>query len=120
MKHQIFINPKNVIEVRVLGDVTFDDVNFLGQQVIQNISLLEDKGHLVNILIDYVKTGNIEALAIPLARTIAKNLDFHKIAGIDSANANTTVIEEAAKTAKIENRLRLFKTRAEAEAWLSE
>lgn len=120
MEHQIFINPNNIIEVHLSGDITFDDVNFLGQQAIKHASLLEDKGYQVNILMDYAEAGNTEALAVPLAKTISKNLEFHKIACINSSEENTKIIEEVAKGAKVEDRFLVFKTRAEAEAWLSE
>lgn len=120
MKHTVEINSNNVIEAHLSGDVTFDDVNNLGQMVIKNATLLDDRGFLVNILIDYAEAGNTEELAVSLGKTIAKNLEFHKIAAINSSEANTKIVEDVAKEAKVEDRMRLFKTRAEAEAWLSE
>ncbi|MBI3282623.1 STAS/SEC14 domain-containing protein [Candidatus Curtissbacteria bacterium] len=120
MQHRVFINSDNFIEAQIIGDIGLSEIAKLGQQVVNNITLLEENGRKINILIDYSKGTKTEEFGIALSKSIAKNLKFNKIAGFAANEETTKVIEEVNKAAGSENKIRLFKTRSEAEAWLKE
>lgn len=120
MKHSIFINQNQVVEVHIVGDVSVDDVSTLGQKLITNITELERKGYRIDMLIDYSQGTNTEDLALALAKVITKGLVFHRIAGFAANETTTKVVAEVTKATNLEHKIRLFQTREEAEAWLGE
>lgn len=120
MEHQIFINSNNFIEAHIIGNVSSAEIVNLGQRLVSFVTILENGGHKINILIDYTRGTNTDEFAVTLAKSIVKSLQFHKVAGFDANESTTKIVKEITKTSNLENKIRLFQTRQEAETWLKE
>ncbi len=120
MQHTVFINPNNIIEIHFLGDISYDDLNNIAPKIVEYGTVLGDEGYDTKILLDYTNSTNTEELAATLAKAIAKSISFRKAAGFGANEASRKVFDEVVRTANVEDKVHIFDTRAEAEAWLSQ
>lgn len=118
MSHSVFLNPNNVIEVKVGEIVNVEDALSLGKQVLDLSTKVEDLGLDVKILIDSTEEKEWGAKVMPLLSIIFREIKFKKGAIFGShaelAKMQRLVVEKA----NIQDRGKVFETRAEAETWL--
>lgn len=119
MNHSVFLNSKNVIEVKVGEIVNVDDALSLGKQVLDLSTKVEDLGLDVKILIDSTDEKEWGAKVMPLLSIIFSQIKFKRGAIFGSHAELAKMQRMVVEKANIADRGRVFETRAEAEEWIN-
>lgn len=119
MTHQVFLNPNNIIEIHLVGDITPEDMAYLGKEVIRLSTDVDKQGLPIKLLADYTKAGLTQTLVVTLAKSLLKAIQIDRMATYGTDALTTKTIAEVLESGDYKEKIKLFNTRAEAEAWLA-
>jgi hypothetical protein len=80
MKHLVFINSKNQIEIRIVGPIQYEDAQFLSQSAITLETQLQDIGKDVKVLADATHAGDLDAKGGQFIASMLKDSNLSKLA----------------------------------------
>jgi len=119
MRHTIFINPDDIIEIRFDGELNFKDNLELGKKVLTLTTTVKDQGKQAKLLVDFTNLTSRNPLTTRLNIAIVKDLESVKIAGYGADDKSVKDVEEITTQTDTKDRIRLFSSRQEAENWLA-
>lgn len=119
MNHNIFLNEKGLIELRIGGEVSITEAVDLGRQGMSLITELEDQNKPVLFLLDSTNSPpEMSEPTIRMSAVIFKAVHFNFAASYGASpqarQRQETILRLAGKT----DIFKAFETRTEAETWL--
>jgi hypothetical protein len=118
MEHKIFINPKGYIEVVYNGTISQEENRMVIEEIIKCISTLDDQGKKVKILMDNTNAKEMNPSSLDFSTLAMRDMEYDRIAGFGADDINTESIMKIILSSEVRDKVRLFKTRSEAEEWL--
>lgn len=120
MNHQIFLDTEGFIEIKVIGPVSEANSLEMGEKIYRLASEIHGRGGEVNILVDSSQEGSWGDVVPQLFAIVFKTINFRRGA-IFGATAEVTALQKkVVESAGIKEKGKVFATRPEAVAWLSE
>lgn len=117
---KIFLNSKNIAEVRFIGDQTEATVDQAIKSIVAFANRLVTPHRKPVFLIDYAEMGKSTMASRQRAIRGMKEIPFQKMAGINAGAVIKFFTNAIAGITGNSDRARHFSTRAEAERWLLE
>ena len=121
MKHSVFINENNYIEIIYDGNITIEDNQVALQKLSDLITEQEDKKAKVKILVDVSKAKEVDDAVIALSKLAIRDLEYDKIATFGGNEYSKGNYEQVTSgRSDLQNKVRRFDTKEQAEEWLKE
>lgn len=118
MKHSAVLN-SDTVELKIVGKISGEEAAGLGEEVKKLVSSLKNKGLTIKILANYSHAGKHNNHQHNLLEALTGS-DFHKIAAFNLDRVPAQIITDLIKLKGLQDEFKLFRTRDEAESWLSE
>lgn len=119
MKHIIRLSEEGYIETIYDGDVSVEDSKAMFRKRYELAYGLADMGKDVNLLVDTRKLGKVAVEEVnPFVALSLKSLDFNRLAVFGARREVELLAKVLLTLAGKLSRLKIFKTREEAVAWL--
>ena len=119
MKHQIFLNSDDIVEMHYIGPISEEENMELIKQSYDLITKLGDEGKSPLVLVDLTKTDHFAPPAVNIQAM--RDSEAFKMAGYGIKNQDDVdTAEELVAKAGAADHVRLFPNREKAVAWLKE
>ncbi len=118
MKHSVAVKNDDTVEIRVVGKISGHEVDDLIKQIKSFVNLFDKNGKKIKILANYTHAGKHNAHSQNLVHNLFDNLSFHKMATYNLDTVPTRMIVETVKHKGLQDKVKTFRTKDEAESWL--
>lgn len=119
MSNSVWLNDDGIIEIRVLGNQTYDTVTKMGEDAEELLASLKILGKPGLILDDITELGNTDIAARKKVASLANTLPFERVAMLGDGSVVMRVGTNLLLRAVGKGRqIRYFEDRAKAVEWL--
>ncbi len=118
MKHSVDVNNGDTVEIRVVGKISGHEVDDLVKQIKSLVNQAEKSGKKLKVLANYTHAGKHNTHSQNLVKNLFDGLNFYKMATYNLDTLPAKMIVETVKQNGLQEKVRTFRTRDEAEGWL--